>query len=106
MATSNDSQPRLRPDTRLKSALLALTGIGAGSMMVADKVDAQGVGEVKTSTVAAPKTARIAVPQKWQRVQIALTPEQQAQLAKLGVNTVKLDITTYKISQLGGRVVN
>ena len=87
-------------------ALVALSG--ASGLVLGTDAEAQGRTStpVKRTVVDAPKTAQIKLPAKWQRVSITLTKDQRNQLARLGVNTTKLDITTYDISKLSGQVVN
>jgi len=92
---------------RIKQALLALTGVGLVSAagITPSIAQAQASG-VTITTVAPPENKQVQTPPQWKRVQIELTKEQQAALASQGVNTSKLDITTYNLNQLSGMMSN
>ncbi|AJC21073.1 hypothetical protein RO07_12465 [Pandoraea pulmonicola] len=61
---------------------------------------------VNIGTVKKPSNVQVKTPKTWKRVVIELTPEQKAQLAKAGVQTDQLKITTYNIERLAGDMVN
>ncbi|UQE03525.1 hypothetical protein [Bradyrhizobium japonicum] len=92
---------------KLKQALLALTSVSVAGAVGMSPVVAQAQdSKVTVTTVEQPKNAQVPTPPQWKRVQIELTPAQQAELAKQGVNTTKLDITTYNLNQLSGSMIN
>ena len=101
------------PPMTLKTALLALTSVGVAGLVGAGVVPAQAQSgtpakppSVIVTKVSPPKNTKIETPPQWVRIQIELTKEQRDQLAKQGVDTSKLDITTYNISQLAGDIAN
>jgi hypothetical protein len=98
----------------LRQALIVLSGLGMASAGYADNVSAQVASPqqsvsralVTVDEVKKPKNVVVKTPKTWQRVVIELTPEQKVQLAKAGVQTDQLKITTYNIQKLAGDMIN
>lgn len=90
-----------------KTALLTLASVAA--MASCDKAekgsDKETSAKVEVAAAEVPVNKQVET-KEWVRVTIDLTPEQQAQLKKQGVDTRQLKIVTYDISQLAGDMIN
>lgn len=61
---------------------------------------------VEVKSVAAPDTDPVQTESEWKEVTIKLTDAQRAELARLGVETDEIKITTFAVERLSDRVAN